>query len=73
MNLVQPYDTTLPALLRKVVAKAQAAASAGDTDEARKMLNEVWFAVHDAQQALNDAEKATRAAALAQAEHRSAA
>jgi hypothetical protein len=51
--------------IRAVTHKAHQAEQATDTVAARKAMNEVWFAVHDAQQLLNDAEKATRDEALA--------
>lgn len=50
--------------LVQVMDLATAARNAPDLDAAKKALNEVWFAVHIAQEALIDADKATREAAL---------
>jgi hypothetical protein len=50
--------------LVQVMNLAIAARNAPDLDAAKKALNEVWFAAHLAQEAIIDAEKATREAAL---------
>lgn len=58
--------------LSRTARAVQDATNAPDTEAARKALNAVWFATHNAQQLLNDVERATRDEALRQLEERAA-
>lgn len=55
--------------MRRIAATVQDAINAPDTEAARKALNAVWNATHDAQQLINDAEREARTAALAKLEN----
>ena len=59
--------------IREIGRKVHEATLASDTAAARKALNEIWWAVHEAAERLNEAEAATRDEALAQLRERSAA
>jgi len=66
LRLSPDRSAAVSAAIRRISRKAHDAELADNTATARKALNELWWAVHDAQTALNDAEKATRDEALAE-------
>lgn len=69
MKLSPDRTDAVSAAIRAILRKVQDATLAPDLDAARKALNEVWFATHEAQQLINEAERATRAEALAALEN----
>lgn len=64
MTLPDAQSEAIRKALAKVVHTATEAQSGPDLETIRKILNAVWFAVHDAQQLLNDTERQARDAAL---------
>lgn len=66
MSLKLSPDRTdaISAAIREIGRRVHLATLASDTEAARKALNEVWFATHDAQALINAAERATRDEAL---------
>jgi hypothetical protein len=65
MKAPEQYAAQVRDTLSALLAAALEACDATDTEEARKRLNAVWFAVHEAQEAINTAERETRRVALA--------
>lgn len=64
MIVLATKQATVEQALVQVMDLAIAARNAPDLDTARRALNQVWFATHLAQEAIIDADKATREAAL---------
>jgi predicted nucleic acid-binding Zn-ribbon protein len=58
------HATEIRHLLEILALHVEDARTARNTQECREALNRVWNDVHDAQEALNDAERETRRMAL---------
>lgn len=65
MTLTPERAAALDAKLDAVVAAANAARTANELSAIKRALNDLWFTTHKAQEAVNDAEEATRREALA--------
>lgn len=67
MSLKLPPDRTdaISAAVRNIARRVEDATLAPDTGALAKALNEVWFATHEAQTLVRNAEQATRDEALA--------
>lgn len=63
-------ETAVRIALDAVVAAAGRAQRAPDLAATKEALNRVWFAVHEAQQAIDDADRETRERALAENERK---
>lgn len=68
MTLAPELEAHIKAALQRLAEAAQAPLTAKDTAAARKAVNAVWYAVHDASAAITKAEEETRRAFLAQIE-----
>lgn len=68
MTMSDLHQSLVTASLDAVVKQASDARNASDLDAMRKALNAVWFATHQAQEAVTAAERETRREALAQLE-----
>lgn len=64
MIVLAAKQATVEQALVQVMDLAVLARNAPDLDTAKRALNQVWFATHLAHEALVDADKATREAAL---------
>lgn len=64
MKLSPDRSDVVSAALREVCNRAADATRADNTDDARKRLNLVYWALHEATSQLNEAERLTRAEAL---------
>jgi hypothetical protein len=73
MNLSRAANTRIRAAVHAVATRAHEAEMAPDLDAMKRALNEVWHAVHDARETINQAERETREDALARLNQRDAA
>lgn len=68
MNLAQSHVRPVTEALAHVRQAAERAERADDLDAAKAALNSTWTCIRIALETINDAERATRAAALAKVE-----
>jgi hypothetical protein len=68
MRLDPRDEATFRHIIHRLSEHVQAAQDAPDTRAARQALNECWWAIHDAQDRLNRAERAAYDAAFAKLE-----